>query len=116
MKGLRVAIPLLLICILSSITITFSEEVNRDDIKPKNSTPLWAGFLGCIIASIFFGSNLLPVKQFSVGDGFFFQFIYCVAVWLVGLVLDLILHNERFYPLVLIGGIKHNFILFHFHL
>ncbi|UJR21013.1 hypothetical protein I4U23_024113 [Adineta vaga] len=67
--------------------------------------PKWAGFLGCIVASVFFGSNLLPIKQFSVGDGFFFQFIYCVGVWLVGLILDLILHNQRFYPLVLIGGL-----------
>ncbi|CAF0841464.1 unnamed protein product [Adineta ricciae] len=67
--------------------------------------PKWAGFVGCIIASVFFGSNLLPVKQFSVGDGFFFQFIYCVAVWLVGLILDLILNNQRFYPLVLVGGV-----------
>jgi hypothetical protein len=66
--------------------------------------PLWAGFVGCLVASVFFGSNLLPVKQFSAGNGIFFQFAFCIAAWLIGLLLDLILDNQRFYPLVLIGG------------
>ncbi|CAF3407333.1 unnamed protein product [Rotaria sp. Silwood1] len=109
---------LILICILSSITSSISENVVDDVVdtnKLNNSTttgqttenpvPRWAGFVGCLVASIFFGSNLLPVKQFSAGDGFFFQFIFCVAVWVVGLVLDLILGNQRFYPLVLLGGV-----------
>ena len=109
MKGLRVAILLILLCILLSITSIFSEEIIEDefkDEKPKNPTPLWEGYVGCLVASVFFGSNLLPVKQFSAGDGFFFQFIFCVAVWVVGQILDLILNNQRFYPLVILGGIK----------
>ncbi|CAF1379569.1 unnamed protein product [Adineta steineri] len=71
----------------------------------SSSVPIWAGFIGCLVASIFFGSNLVPVKQFSAGDGVFFQFVFCVAVYLVGLILDLILNNQRWYPLVLIGGV-----------
>jgi hypothetical protein len=110
MKGLRVAILFILLCILLSITSIFSEELIDNEFKDekpkKNSTPLWAGYVGCLVASVFFGSNLLPVKQFSAGDGFFFQFIYCVAVWVVGQILDLILNNQRFYPLVILGGIK----------
>ena len=109
MKGLRVASLLILLCILLSITSIFSEGIIDDefkDEKPKNPTPLWAGFVGCFVASVFFGSNLLPVKQFSAGDGFFFQLVYCVAVWVVGQILDLILNNQRFYPLVILGGIK----------
>ncbi|CAF1112483.1 unnamed protein product [Rotaria sp. Silwood1] len=66
--------------------------------------PLWAGFVGCLVASVFFGSNFVPVKQYSAGDGFFFQFVYCVSVWVVGLALDVFLGNQRFYPLVLVGG------------
>jgi hypothetical protein len=106
MKRLRVAIPLVLICILSSVASIYSDEVNKDAAPPKDPTPKWAGFVGCIVASVFFGSNLLPVKQFSAGDGFFFQFVFCVAVWLVGHILDLILGNQRFYPLVIVGGMR----------
>lgn len=75
------------------------------------SVPIWIGFIGCLVASIFFGSNFVPVKQFSAGDGFFFQFVFCVAVYMVGLVVDLIIKNEHWYPLVLIGGIRQIFPL-----
>ena len=76
------------------------------------SIPIWIGFIGCLVASIFFGSNFVPVKQFSAGDGFFFQFVFCVAVYMVGLIVDLIIKNEHWYPLVLIGGIRHTFSLY----
>ena len=68
--------------------------------------PVWVGFIGCIVAAVFFGSNLVPVKQFSVGDGFFFQFISCVTIFVVGLIVDIIINNQRFYPLVMVGGIS----------
>jgi hypothetical protein len=74
--------------------------------------PIWAGFIGCLVATFFYGSNLVPVKQFSAGDGFFFQFIFCVAVYIVGLIVDLILNNHRFYPLVVIGGIRKFIFIF----
>jgi hypothetical protein len=70
------------------------------------AVPLWAGFIGCLVASIFFGSFLLPVKQFSAGDGFFFQFVSCAAIYVVGLIVDLILGNQRLYPLVIVGGMR----------
>ncbi|CAF2404221.1 unnamed protein product [Rotaria sp. Silwood2] len=118
MIGSRSTFPLVLIYFLSLITSSISDNVIDDVVDTniynnttivntasENQLPLWAGFVGCLVASIFFGSNLLPVKQFSAGDGFFFQFIYCVTVWVIGLILDLILDNQRFYPLVLIGGI-----------
>ncbi len=123
MIGSRVSILFTLVLILLSITNIISDDIRTEEItttiyqnstepdKPTGKTlPLWAGFVGCIVASVFFGSNLLPVKQLSAGDGFFFQFIFCIAVWLVGSILDLILDNQRFYPLVLIGGIRNLFV------
>lgn len=99
--------------ILSTITSTISTSsaaiianVDTTTIAAAGGAamPVWVGFIGCIVASLFFGSNFVPVKQFSAGDGVFFQFVYCVAVYVVGLIVDLILNNQRFYPLVLIGG------------
>jgi hypothetical protein len=122
MRGLRIAISIIFILILLSITSVISDNVittvyqNSTEPDKPNETgvPIWAGFVGCLIASIFFGSNLLPVKQFSAGDGFFFQFVFCIAVWIIGLMLDLILDNQRFYPLVLLGGIRKKMFCFSF--
>ena len=51
---------------------------------PEQATQ-WIGWLGAIIAILFFGSNFVPVKTFDTGDGelllgkrlleFFFLFI-----------------------------------------
>lgn len=79
-------------------------EATTPATQTNTTVPIWAGFTGCLIASLFFGSNFLPVKKYSAGDGFFFQFVCCIAIWIVGIVLDRIIDNKRFYPLVLVGG------------
>ena len=35
---------------------------------PKHGTE-WMGWVGAIIAVVFFGSNFIPVKKFNTGDG-----------------------------------------------
>ena len=35
---------------------------------PKHGTE-WMGWVGAIIAVVFFGSNYIPVKKFDTGDG-----------------------------------------------
>jgi len=87
------------------IAIT-DENITTVNTSIDGPLPVWAGFIGCLVAAIFFGSSLVPVKQFSAGDGFFFQFMFCVSVYIVGLIVDLIMDNHRFYPLVVIGGIR----------
>ncbi|CAF5136456.1 unnamed protein product, partial [Rotaria magnacalcarata] len=59
---------------LADETINNSLATNGAVIPPTSDTkvPLWVGFIGCLIASVFFGSNFVPVKQYSAGDGFFF--------------------------------------------
>lgn len=36
--------------------------------KHANSSA-WIGYLGAIIAILFFGSNFVPIKKFNTGDG-----------------------------------------------
>jgi len=31
----------------------------------------WQGYVGAVIAVVFFGSNFIPVKKFETGDGKF---------------------------------------------
>jgi len=63
------------------------------------------GLIGACIAVLFFGSNFIPVKKFETGDGFFFQWILCVGVWLVGLVINLARSQPPFEPIAMCGGI-----------
>ncbi|KAM6148185.1 transmembrane protein 144 [Erethizon dorsatum] len=70
----------------------------------NNGTDLDVGYLSCFIAILLFGSNFAPLKKYDTGDGMFLQWVLCAAVWLVALVVNLILHCPRFWPLAMLGG------------
>ena len=70
----------------------------------NNKLPSFVGFLFLIGLSLLYGSNYVPVKQFETGDGMFFQFILCLGIWLVGLVVNCIQNFPKFYPLPMLGG------------
>ncbi|XP_038647669.1 transmembrane protein 144-like isoform X3 [Scyliorhinus canicula] len=74
---------------------------------PQNDTgtlPLVKGFVATAIAVICFGSNFVPVKKIDTGDGLFFQWIFCTAIWVVSLVVHLIQQCPQFWPLTMLGG------------
>ncbi|XP_059503303.1 transmembrane protein 144-like [Stegostoma tigrinum] len=74
---------------------------------PHNVTgtvPLVKGFVSTAVAVICFGSNFVPVKKIDTGDGLFFQWIFCTAVWVVSLVVHLIQRCPQFWPLTMLGG------------
>ncbi|XP_072352386.1 transmembrane protein 144-like isoform X1 [Scyliorhinus torazame] len=74
---------------------------------PQNVTgtlPLVKGFVATAIAVICFGSNFVPVKKIDTGDGLFFQWIFCTAIWVVSLVVHLIQQCPQFWPLTMLGG------------
>jgi len=68
--------------------------------------PQWAGFLCVAIAGVCFGSNFVPVKWYSkqVGDGLFFQWIFCSAVWCAGFIVYASRGFPQFEPLAMLGG------------
>uniref|UniRef100_A0A8C2DJH9 Transmembrane protein 144a n=1 Tax=Cyprinus carpio TaxID=7962 RepID=A0A8C2DJH9_CYPCA len=74
------------------------------DSNSTNSSDLTYGFISCAVAVVFFGSNFVPVKKIETGDGMFFQWILCAAIWTVSLVVNIILHYPKFWPLVMLGG------------
>ncbi|XP_070553817.1 transmembrane protein 144-like isoform X5 [Ptychodera flava] len=69
-----------------------------------NSTDLTVGFISAGVAVLFFGSNFVPVKKFESGDGMFFQWIVVSAIWVVGLIVNMIRHVPTFHPLAMLGG------------
>ena len=64
----------------------------------------WLGYIGTLVAVVGFGSNFIPVKKFDTGDGLFFQWIMCIGIWLVGMVVNLIRQQPPFFLPALIGG------------
>uniref|UniRef100_A0A8C1KAV2 Transmembrane protein 144a n=1 Tax=Cyprinus carpio TaxID=7962 RepID=A0A8C1KAV2_CYPCA len=80
-----------------------SAELQRES-NSTNSSDLTYGFISCAVAVVFFGSNFVPVKKIETGDGMFFQWILCAAIWTVSLVVNIILHSPKFWPLVMLGG------------
>merc|ERR1712038_1391780 len=70
----------------------------------ESSTPAWLGYAGSGVTVLFFGSNFAPVKKIDTGDGMFFQWILCSAIWTVGLVIHAVRNFPKFYPLAMLGG------------
>eukprot|EP01114_Cavostelium_apophysatum_P010091 TRINITY_DN2352_c0_g1_i3.p1 TRINITY_DN2352_c0_g1~~TRINITY_DN2352_c0_g1_i3.p1 ORF type:complete len:357 (-),score=71.53 TRINITY_DN2352_c0_g1_i3:16-1086(-) len=70
------------------------------------------GFACVGIGILCFGSNFVPVKKFETGDGIFFQWVLCAAIWISGLVVNLIrthfsngmISTVTFYPFAMLGG------------
>lgn len=56
-----------------------------------------------IISAFGFGSNYVPIKKYSSGDGMFFQFIFCCSIFVSGIIVA-IYTNCQFYPLAMLGG------------
>ena len=71
---------------------------------PPTPPSEFTNFICLIIASVFFGGNYLPVKYYETGDGYFFQFIVCVGIWISGLIINWIKNNPKFYALPVLGG------------
>ncbi|XP_075468648.1 transmembrane protein 144 [Ascaphus truei] len=76
----------------------------NNSVIGNNDTNLALGFTSSIISVVLFGSNFVPVKKFDTGDGMFFQWILCASIWIVSLVVNIILHCPKFWPLAMVGG------------
>jgi len=66
--------------------------------------PEYAGYITAIVASIFWGSNFVPVKKYNTGDGIFFQWMMASAIWILGFIVYLIRGFPPFQPLAMLGG------------
>ncbi|XP_057206154.1 transmembrane protein 144b isoform X2 [Triplophysa rosa] len=84
-------------CTSSSTAKVFSSN-------EANSTDTTYGFVACVFAILLYGSNFVPVKTIDTGDGMFFQWVSCSAIWFVGLVVDILFHPSRSHPAAMLGG------------
>uniref|UniRef100_A0A672ZII3 Transmembrane protein 144b n=1 Tax=Sphaeramia orbicularis TaxID=375764 RepID=A0A672ZII3_9TELE len=80
-------------------------EVYDFAFNSTNVTHFVYGVAANAVAVLLYGSNYVPVKRIETGDGMFFQWVNCAAIWLVSMVGDLMLHSPKFYPLAMLGGV-----------
>jgi glucose uptake protein GlcU len=69
-----------------------------------SSVNIGTGYVCCVIAGILFGSNFIPVKKFETGNGIYFQWILCSAIWLAGFIVNAGRAFPPFQPLAMLGG------------
>ncbi|XP_049898437.1 transmembrane protein 144b [Epinephelus moara] len=74
-------------------------------LNSTNMTQFAYGIAANVVVMLMYGSNLVPVKRIETGDGMFFQWVYCAAIFLVSVVGDLLLQSPKFYPFAMIGGV-----------
>ncbi|KAM3612281.1 uncharacterized protein V6R79_006230 [Siganus canaliculatus] len=70
-----------------------------------NVTHYAYGVVANVVAVLLYGSNYVPVKRIETGDGMFFQWVNCAAIWVVSMIGDLMLQSPKFYPLAMLGGV-----------
>ncbi|CAJ1404156.1 unnamed protein product [Effrenium voratum] len=64
------------------------------------------GYACCLIASVAYAVNFLPVKKYETGDGIFFTFAMSLGILMVGLVMGFMQHEPFvFEPLAAVGGV-----------
>ena len=62
-------------------------------------------YIFILISAFGFGSNFVPIKKYSSGDGLFFQFIFCCSVFFTGILAGFYNHFQYFEPIAMIGGV-----------
>jgi glucose uptake protein GlcU len=68
------------------------------------SYPPAIGYICCVLAGLLFGSNYVPVKKYKTGNGIYFQWVLCSAIWFAGFVVNCIRQFPPFQPLAMLGG------------
>ena len=58
---------------------------------PADKSSAW-GYVEVLIASVFFGSNFVPVKRYETYDGMYYQWVMCSAIWMTGLLIQLLVY------------------------
>ena len=55
-------------------------QENFVNLTVNRMSNLLIGWIGIVIAVLFFGSNFIPIKKYETGDGMFFQFVVCTGM------------------------------------
>ncbi|XP_041846428.1 transmembrane protein 144b isoform X2 [Melanotaenia boesemani] len=86
-------------------TGSYTVEMLNFSSNSNNMSHFAYGLTANIAAVLLYGSNFVPVKRIETGDGMFFQWVTCAAIWVVSILGNLLLHSPKFYPFAMVGGV-----------
>lgn len=72
--------------------------------KTNTMNDIFLGFIGVFIAVVCFGSNFLPLKGIKIGDGVFFQFCMCNAIFMTAIPVLIFQSFPPIHGLAMLGG------------
>ncbi|XP_073343396.1 transmembrane protein 144b [Pagrus major] len=75
------------------------------DFNSTNMTHFVYGVAANVAAALLYGSNFVPIKRVETGDGMFFQWVSCAAIWVTSMIGNVMLQSPKFYPFVMLGGV-----------
>ncbi|XP_029917192.1 transmembrane protein 144b isoform X2 [Myripristis murdjan] len=115
---------LLIVAAFLTVSCLDNENVARQDVQSEGNGPVCTletfdfpflnstnmtnfayGIAANVVAVLLYGSNFVPVKRIETGDGMFFQWVNCAAIWVVAKFGDLMLHSPKFHPFAMLGGV-----------
>ncbi|KAL3320192.1 hypothetical protein Ciccas_001130 [Cichlidogyrus casuarinus] len=86
---------------MNETTLNFTGTAVADTLSSSN---MLQGALGILTAAVLYGICFAPVRGQDTGDGMFFQWLMCSAIGVVGIVTQIVVGSQQFYPLGLLGG------------
>lgn len=91
---------------LKVVDRTLAEKTSPPTPSPTEAQELnlGLGYVCCLISVLGFGSNFIPAKRVDTGDGFYFQWVMCCAIWMVSVLTQIALGNPKFEPFAMLGG------------
>lgn len=103
-RGIQALFYLSIQCTMVAANGESDSDAGFDIELPWSLSGEVLGYIGCVVAAVFYGSQFIPLKKVETGDGMFFQWVNCLAIWLVGFLGDQILHSPHVHPLAMLGG------------
>ncbi|XP_063044538.1 transmembrane protein 144b [Engraulis encrasicolus] len=92
-------------CTASGTEESDANATSLDTIMPWHVSTEVLGYMGCVVAAVFYGSQFIPLKKVETGDGMFFQWVNCLAIWLVGFIGNQLLGSPNVHPFAMVGGV-----------
>jgi hypothetical protein len=72
---------------------------------PLDTSTLVVDYALLFLCSIFYGVAFAPIKHYNTGDGFYFQFVFAIGIWVAGVPMLFFRGFPQFYTLSLVGGV-----------
>lgn len=86
--------------ILNSTEDLLTTRLMKSDI----TTSVVVGYIQLAIFVIGSGSCWVPIKKVETGDGIFFNLVFSLGLWCIGLIVNLVRNSPKLYLLPMIGG------------